>query len=162
MTSGTRIPQAPGNGSFRRGELKRSIRANFEASAAASDEQTSALLDLVGIPGLDHSSVSWRQSAMLDIRMRMIWQSKLQFTSTLQTSQCPVYIAHRDVLPGSVGQACCSPKQHAEALHGMQMQTIWLCRALTRCGSLRSSSPWSSVVAPPAHRACLWRSPQPR
>ncbi|CAK0783037.1 hypothetical protein CVIRNUC_006232 [Coccomyxa viridis] len=40
------LPKAPGNGSFRRGELKRSIRANFEASAAASDGQTSALLDL--------------------------------------------------------------------------------------------------------------------
>ena len=67
MTSGTQIPQAPGNGSFRRGELKRSIRANFEASAAASDGQTSALLDLVGIPGLDHSLVSWRQSPILDV-----------------------------------------------------------------------------------------------
>lgn len=43
--------QPPQSGSFRRGELKHCIRANFDASSAAPPEKLPGLLDLVRLYG---------------------------------------------------------------------------------------------------------------
>ena len=132
------LPQPPSSGSFRRGELKRCIRSNFEASASIEPQDWPGLLDQVSL--IAHCPIVAAGCPLKPV-------IRFNFPATEK--------AMHIIDLSSFWRPWASP------LTAISRKGAHACRALMRCGSCQSSSCWSSAAAPPPRRVCMWRSQQP-